>query len=278
MKLPEKLVESVRRTREGKLGTLFLALALSALSPMAIFGQPVDSIVGGFGLVALVVGLVFLLWGGFTFMTTKGKQKLIGGIAGVVIAIVMIGIFGIPTLPSGGFITPDEQPGAWQVCLTNANYATIGLGTCPTSMVGAKAVLKSQTVPTSNFYVYFNITVTPPAGSTQVAFNTIMRVNTPPSLTNTSDPSQTAPVLALLTGGQYDVVITPASGTATNEQQVVPLTPGTAKVVAFRVHFGTIIGQLSLGQYPVGVTVTFSVSDQNSGQVYGSLSLSVTFT
>ena len=245
---------------------------------MAVVGQPVDSILGAVGVIALVLGLVLGIWGIFIFMTPKGKRRILQGVVGLVIGVIVVAIFGIPVLPSGGLISTTPQPGAWQVCLTNANHATVGLGTCPTSMVGAKAVLKSQPNATSNYRIYFNLTATPPAGSTVTAYNVVFKVNTPPSLTNTSDPSQTAPVLALLTGGQYDVVITPSGGTATNEQQIIPLTPGTAKVVAFQVHFSNIIGKLSLGQYPVGVTVSFSISDQTTGQVYATISAAVTFT
>ncbi len=242
-----------------------------------MFGQPADTVVGILLWVLVAVGAFLLIWGLIHVMRKKGQIQLGAGVAVLILALIFVGMFPIQ-LPSASVGVTPPAGGSWQVCLTNANYATVGLGTCPTSMVAAKAVTKSQTAPTSNFYVYFNITVTPPSGSNQIAYNGIVQTGSVPSLTNTSNPTETAPVLALRGGGQYDVLITPASGTGTYQQQVVPFTSGTAKVIAFQVHFSTIIGELGLTQYPVGVNVSFTVTDQNTGALYGTITASVTFT
>ncbi len=209
-------------------------------------------------------------------------EKAIGGIIAAAVVILAaiflapIGLQFMKSLPSG--TTAPSPTGSWQVCLTNANYATLGLGTCPTSLVAAKAVTKSQTSPTSNFVVYFNVSVLPPGGSNQMSYNAIVGVGPVPSITNTSNPTETAPVFALTTGGLYAVTITPSGGSAAYQQQIVPFTPGTGKTVAFQAKFSPIIGEMALAQYPLGIQTTFTITDQSSGAVYGTVSLSTTFT
>ncbi len=253
---------------------------------MVVFGQPLDSLFGAAGLVMLLVGVAYAAWGGVTFMSAKGKKKLMGGLVALAIGGGLFFVFGSPVLPGTLNPTAPTAPGQWQVCLTNANYATVGLGTCANSMVASKAipykvqpgVNTTKDAADNAMYVYFNITVTPPSGSNKVSYNAIVATGSVPTLTNTTQPSTTAPVVALRTGGQYDVLITPSGGTGTYQTQTVPYTPGTSTVVGFQVHIGRIASQLSLGQYPVGVTVTFTVTDQSSGTLYGTISLSMTFT
>lgn len=244
----------------------------------ALLGQPMDSILGALAIVAIIVGFVgALLLGLPKFKTPKGKSWIVGGLVAFVAGLVLISMSGFPIVPSS-VVSPPTAAGTWNVCITQANYATIGAGTCPNNMVASKAVLKSQTAPTSNYVVYFNITVTPPSGANTASYNVIVGTGSVPTLTNTTNPTETAPVLALNTGGTYAVTITPASGTATQQTQTVPITPGTSKVIAFQVKFSPIIGELSLGQYPVGVTTTYTIVDQSSGTVYGTITLSTTFS
>lgn len=252
-----------------------------------IFGQPGDSVLSGLAILAIVVGgLGAVLLGLPKYKSPKGKGWLMGGGVAFIVGLILFSMVGAPILP-GASLAPGQNgvPGQWLGCLTNANYATIGLGTCPGSLVGTKAVTKVQAgVNTTkdgwqnSVYVYFNLTLTPPSGLNTASINTVVQVTSVPTLTNTSNPSKTASVLALRAGGQYDVAILPASGTTTYGLQVVSLAPGASKVIAYQVHFSTITGQLALGQYPVGVTITFTVTDQNTGALYDTVTLTETFT
>lgn len=248
---------------------------------MAILGQPMDSVLSGLAIAAIIVGFLGAIFLGLTkYKTPKGKSWILGGSVAFVVGIVLFSMVGAPVIP--GSLTPGVTPGtpgSWLICYTNVGpVGTIGPGTCPTNIVAVKAVTKSQTAPTSNFVVYYNATVTPPSGSTQTAFNINVQTGSVPSFTNTSSPSTTAPVLGLNAGGTYTLTITPASGTATQQFQQVPLSPGTSKVIAFQMKFSPIIGQLALGQYPIGTTVTVTFTDAVSGALYGTLSVTATFT
>lgn len=251
-----------------------------------LLGQPMDSVLAALAIIAVLSGFYFALAKGLPkFKTPNGKAMLAGGGAAIVVGFVLLSMTGLPIVPSNVTSAPTAS-GQWQVCLTNAGYATVGAGTCANSMVASKAVPfkvqpginTTKDTADNNVYVYFNITVVAPSGSNKVAYNVISAVGSVPTLTNTTNPQTTAPVLGLRTGGQYDVLVTPSGGTGAYQTQVVPITPGTSQVIAFQVHFGRIIGQLALGQYPVGVSITFTVTDQSSGTVYGTVTLSETLT
>jgi len=234
----------------------------------------VSMVLGAVGLVVLVAGVLYTVWGFLTVMTKKGRMKLATGIGGLIVGIILVSAYGLPTLP-GISAPPPSAGGTWQICVADANGASIGLGLCPTTMNGLKSVTKTQSSP-AGFYVYFNVTLTPPAGSTQTAFNVIAGLGAVQTLTNTSNPSQTGPALALRSTGVYDVKITPAGGSASYAQAIVTLSPGSSLTVAYQVHFSGLTQQLALTQYPFTVVQSFTFVDQTSGASLGSVTLSMT--
>jgi hypothetical protein len=250
------------------------------LSPDALLGQPTDSILAWvfLALVLLAVGLAG--WGVLKFKSKQGRMGFVGGAVGVIIFAVLMGATGIPGLPAGSFgVQPPGGTGGWQLCVTNANYASVGVGTCVSTISALVTFVKGNPAPASaaNKRIYFNVSLTPPPGSTQVAYNEIATVAAPPTVTNTSAPTTTGPVLALTSSGQYDVLITPSGGTATTQLVVIPVSPGTAKTAAYQVHMSSIGAQLALAQYPLGFTLVFTFQDQGSGSSIGTVQLTVTF-
>jgi hypothetical protein len=164
------------------------------------------------------------------------------------------------------------------MCMTNAKYASLGIGTCVSTANALLTETKGNPAPASasSKYVYFNLTLTPPPGSTQVAYNEILSVAAPPSVTNTSNPTTSGTSIALTGSGQYNVVMTPNGGTATTQLVVVPVSPGTARTVAYQVQYAPILAQLALTQYPIGITFVFTFTDQATGASIGTITITTT--
>jgi hypothetical protein len=250
------------------------------LSPDALLGQPTDSILSWVFLAIVLMAIGLAAWGVLKFRSKQGRWGFGAGVAVVIIGAVLMGATGIPGLPAGSFgVTPPGGTGGWQLCVTNANYASVGIGTCVSTMSALVTFVKGNPAPASASAkrIYFNISLTPPPGSTQVAFNEIATVAAPPTVTNTSAPTTTGPVLALTSSGQYDVLITPSGGTATTQLVIIPVSPGTAKTAAYQVHLSSIGAQLALAQYPIGFSLIFTFQDQGTGSSIGTVQLTVTF-
>lgn len=267
---------------------VMLALLGVGLQPLAVFGQPLDSVFGVFGLILLIGGIAFAAWGTFTVMTARGKGRLMGGVIGLVIGAIVIAMFGVPALPSATLgTTPPSTGGTWQVCLVNVNGPTLGAGTCPTSATGILTTKLGQpgtftaggVSGTTNKFAYwaFNVTVTPPSGSTQVSYNIVAAVVTPvQSVSNTSNSANFGPSLATRTSGAYDVGMTPNGGTQTFQTSTFGGTPGTQRTLAVVAQFGSALTELAVAQYPTSVSFSISFSDQTSGAVLGTLTFSCT--
>jgi len=250
---------------------------------MAVFGQPLDLIVGWIAIAFLIIGILVIVKSLPKIATRSGRIVAGAGAGLVVFMIVTVGIFGVPSLPGASIsVTPPGGQGGWQVCVTNAKYASIGIGTCVATLNALFTETKCSCTNTTKLgfqnavRAYFNLTLTPPPGSNVQAFNIIASLSPPPSVTNTSNPSATGPSLALTGSGQYDVTITPSGGTATVQLVIVPVTPGTAKTIAYQVHYAPLLGQLALTQYPFGLTFTFTLVDQASGATIGTVTLTTT--
>lgn len=248
------------------------------LSPDLLLGQPTDTILGWVFLALILVAVGLAVWGILKFRSKPGRMGFVAGAAMAVIFAVLMGATGIPGIPAGSFgVTPPGGVGGWQLCVTNANYGSVGVGTCVSTIAALTTFTKGQPgAGATAKRIYFNVSLTPPPGSTQVAFNIIATVAAPPTITNTSAPTTTGPVLALTSSGQYDVVITPSGGTATTQLVVIPVSPGTAKTAAFQVHLSALCSQLALAQYPVGFNLVFTFTDQGTGTSIGTITLTDT--
>ena len=275
----QRRVISPLEARRGRFAALVALAVVAFPMPMAVFGQPLDAIVGWLGLSFLIVGIIVAFYGLLRVGTKAGRVVLGTGAGLVVFMVVILGIFGVPGIPTGSFgVTTPGGTGGWQLCMTNVKYASLGIGTCVATANALLTETKGNPAPASASlkFVYWNFTLTPPPGSTQSAFNIIITISPPPSVTNTSNPTTTGPSIALTGSGQYNVVFTPASGTATTQLVIVPVTPGTAKVVAVQIQYAPILAQLALTQYPFGLTFTVTCQDQASGASIGSMALTTT--
>src|SRR6266508_2450075 len=239
----QRRVISPLEARRGRFAALVALAVVAFPMPMAVFGQPLDAIVGWLGLSFLIVGIIVAFYG-LLRVGTKAGRVVLGTGAGLVVFMVVI----------------------------------LGIGTCVATANALLTETKGNPAPASASlkFVYWNFTLTPPPGSTQSAFNIIITISPPPSVTNTSNPTTTGPSIALTGSGQYNVVFTPASGTATTQLVIVPVTPGTAKVVAVQIQYAPILAQLALTQYPFGLTFTVTCQDQASGASIGSMALTTT--
>lgn len=233
------------------------------------------------GVLLFVLGAIGAVWGFLKLDTKKGKTYF-----GVGLAMLLVGAFisgsviaGFLTSP-GGFTGNQPNTAGWQVCLINVAGGSIGAGTCPTQANGILTMGLGQpgyfssggTGPQA--YWNANFTITPPAGSTQVAYNLVVAVGSVMTVSNTSNSANFGPILATRTSGAYDVKI----GSSDYQTSIQTAVSGTKTTVALIIHWGNALSELAVAQYPISISFTIGITDQNSGASYGSVTFSATVT
>ncbi len=260
--------------------------------PSMLSADLVSTAVGWLGVLFLVGGIILIPYGLFLSRGKKMWRNLIAGGAGVVAAIIIFGMVGAPSLSLTSPTSPGTQPATGassQVWYLNGNGVSLALGNYPataTSLIrvhlgpqctacASNSVGKFLPGNVSGGYAFFNASVFIGGSNTQLSVNYIATVGAIPSVTNTTNSAQTGPVVANTASSQPAVTLTVGS-TSYTASAVVSQTLSSTKTIAFKVQWSTVLQQLNTAQYPFGFTLSFTFTDQQTGQSYGTLSLACT--
>lgn len=226
------------------------------------------TILGGFGILFAVAGLVLLILGLANFSEKKGKWRAIGGGIALVLGIFLVSQYGIPSLqfgpgPSGAL---DKQ-----VEMTNANGCTIEAD--DVSCAGVINVNSSSDAINTGGIWWFNATVTLGGDDSNQGLTYDVKPGSIPEVAHSSDTTISGPVVGKQGDGDFDVIITVGS-TNYDENARVTQNELSSSTIAFKVNWATVLAKLDPSQYPRSFTVTYVFE----GAAFGSATLSLLVT